>query len=240
MRLLAETPVACVALRFDQSLKGAWRAEELRGAVGAAFAEHDLLHQHPSTADSGGPIRRYPRVQYRWRGDAGLIFGIGEGAELLVRLPWLSLKLKFGDVLVGVTDAKIETRRESIAVADRLERYRFRTPWLALNQENYVRFRKLPADARVKDLDRILVGNCLSALGGLGVRVDERIYAAFQGAGMRRCKYKGIPLVGYSGSFVCNLVLPTDIGLGRAVSHGYGWVTRQAEGVAGKSKEGKT
>ena len=104
--------------------------------------------------------------------------------------------------------------------------YRFTSPWLALNEENYRKWRGMYDWRERKNLlNRILIGNLLSMAKGLGVVIDERltVHTMLEQVPVR---FKGVELTGFTGSFVVNLQMPEYIGIGKGVSQGFGTVRR--------------
>jgi hypothetical protein len=61
-------------------------------------------------------------------------------------------------------------------------------------------------------------------LSGLGVRLEERLYAAFFPERKVQQRIKGVSFCGFLGGIVTNLDLSTAVSLGRLVSHGFGQV----------------
>jgi hypothetical protein len=61
------------------------------------------------------------------------------------------------------------------------------------------------------------------------VEVRERLFAAVEAVVPQRCNYKGVELLGFWGLVLVNVELPPGFAFGRAVSHGYGWVTREGD-----------
>lgn len=226
MHLLAKIPFAQVELIWNHVLPGqaAQRARQLRGALAHAFRDDPLFHQHDP--DTGRPLYRYPRVQYRWNDGHGLIIGWGEAANRLLELPWLDLSLQLGEESVQISDAALTLRYAEFAVSERLEHYRLQCPVLLFNQENYRRYQAKSVSEQRLERERLLVSNLLIALRGLDVTFPERLYAAFTDSRPLPCPYKGQDFLGMNGEIVCNAVLPDGFALGHAVSHGYGWLTR--------------
>lgn len=228
-------PTCIVRLIWTEPWQGPPAPHLLRGAVAAAFPESDLFHQH--TVD-GKPIYRYPRIQYRWDPGSGegIIAGFGDGVETLTQLFVDDLELRLGDRLMAVREAHAQFSRHTIRILPRLRRYHFRSPWLPLNQENYERYQAMSRPERAAELDRIAVGNILSALKGLNIRIQEQVYAAFMPRRRLSCRYKDQALAGFLGTFMTNVDLPNDFALGKAVSHGYGWL--RTIGAAEQAEQG--
>lgn len=215
-------PTSRLCLRFSESVSGYAQAHLLRGAMATMFPEEPLLHQHGQE----GVIYRYPLVQYRWMDGKGVIIGFHEGARLLPKLSLLERRFQLGRGTVEVTNIETEFALENVQLADRLLRYRFVTPWLPFGQENFEKYKTMSQNQRVEERDRIIVGNLLTALRGLHVEFPGRLYASVQVHQTVTCHYKKQRLLGFWGTLLTNATLPNDIGVGRAVSHGYGWLRR--------------
>jgi hypothetical protein len=195
----------------------------LRGAVAARFADNPLFHQH----DGERVIYRSPLVQYRWDREGPMILGLGEAARFLAEVEWAGSELRIGERLLTVRDAVCRFRRHDIRPSPGLLRYWFASPWLPLSQENYQRYCSLHRTDQVAMRDRLAVAGLLIALRGVGVEFPGRLYAAFELGSVRQCRYKDVSLLGFRGKLLTNVDLPDDLAIGRATSHGYGWLRRE-------------
>lgn len=223
MDSLTEVSYSEIELRWVQALDGPAevRARQLRGSVGRCFAGDPLFHQHDG---SGRALYRYPRIQYRWQDGCGVVAGWGEAAQHLLAIPWLELELLLGDDAVQIDDISLVTHKVRFGVGPRLLRYRLASPALLLNQKNYRRYRELEPAGRRDELDRLLIAQILTAMRGLGVEFDGQLYGAFTQVRSVISRYKQQELVGITGQFVCNAVLPAGFAIGHGVSHGFGWI----------------
>lgn len=223
MHPLTTLPYAEIELHWDTPLAGPSevRARQLRGVLARVFRDDDRFHQHDP---AGRQIYRYPRVQYRWSGGRGLIIGWLDSAEILCHLPWLDLELNLGEDRVRVTDAHIRFHQAEFALSPRLLHYRFASPALLFNQDNYRQFQTLDPTARQYEQDRLLTAQLLTAMRGLDVEFPVQLYAALVAAHSHKCRYKQQELLGLSGRLLCNALLPPGFAIGHAVSHGYGWI----------------
>jgi hypothetical protein len=212
--------VVTVRLRFATQERLHPAPHLLRGAIASRFPDAPLMHQH----DGDRLLYRYPQVQYRWDEEGPMIVGLHEGARFLVGVEWCGLTLRLGDREATVSEAQCAFRRHEVRMSKTLKRYTFAAPWLPLSQDNYARYVSLPWDGRVAELDRLAVAGLLLALRGVGFEVPGQLYAAFESMRQVECPYKGVRLTGFLGQLLTNAELPEGLALGRAISHGYGWV----------------
>jgi hypothetical protein len=229
MYLLAKIPYASVELRWHQPLAGAApvRTRQLRGAIAHAFPDDNRFHQHDA---EGKPLYRYPHIHYRWKGGYGIVAGWITGAETLMNVPWLELPLTIGEDKVQVMDAIISTQYAQFGISDDLRYYQFVSPTLIFNKKNYEKYKGLDSEmAKQYELDRLLVAQLLSPMRGLGVNFEVQLYAAFTHIKTTQCQLKGQTMLGIQGDFVSNALLPSGLGIGHAVSHGYGWIVPKTD-----------
>lgn len=201
-------------------------AARWRGAVASLFADDPAFHGH--VGDRTAP--RYPEVHYRWVDGAPAIFALGTAAQRVLAHPWPGTSLRLGEDEVTLVEVDFRALAITRSFSRRLVRYELCAPWIALNQENFARYRTESYATRRAELDRILVGNLLTMSQAFGwfFEPDETVYAAFEPAGEVTTSLKGVPLIGFEGTFVTNLALPDGLAIGRSVSHGFGWFRRVA------------
>lgn len=213
--------VAEVRLRFARALSPG-EATHLRGYFGDVFREETLLHHHRA---DGSLVYEYPKVQFKVLDRTASLVGIESGADLIERL-WLQVdQTRLGDEVLPVLEGNLRRRREPFGEADASLEYRFRTPWLGLNQQNHQRYDQARSDAeRQEVLARVLVGNCLSLAKSLGHRVQARLAAETRRLRPHPVRFKGLPMLAFEGPFRVNFRIPSRLGLGKSVSRGFGTV----------------
>src|SRR5262249_44371398 len=151
----------------------------LRGYLGDTHRDEVLLHHH----EEDGSLRYdYPRVQFKVLDREATLIGIGEGGEVVQRLMLQVDEARLRDERRPVLEAGLSLRREPVGESDRPLRYRFVSAWLALNQDNHLRYgrERTPAGRR-ELLARVLVGNCLALAKAFGHRVGSRLTADVSG-----------------------------------------------------------
>ncbi len=214
--------VAYLVLRTSQPVRE--EGSKLRGYVGSRFSDYPVLHHHVGE----GYIYTYPRVQYRVVGGTPQILGVEEGAEALREISDELTELVLGGRRYRVRQRVLYEQDARISPSG-MRQYRFATPWLALNPENYRRYREMRDWRERKELiNRILVGNILSMCKSFGVVVRKRLRAHTH-LEVERVRFKGVEVMGFTGRFRVNFEIPEFLGLGKGVSQGFGMVLKAQE-----------
>jgi hypothetical protein len=210
-------------------------ASKLRGAIGRAFPEHLLLHQH---IGDEGYLYAYPRVQYKVLAGTAAILGIEDGAQVLNQISDDIVEFTLGKNLYKVKRKALCKRKTALAPADQLLAYRFASPWLGLNQSNHQIYQELQTWRERKRLvNRVLVGNILSMCKGLGIVVEKEL-CAHTHLYPDSIAYKSTRLLGFTGEFAINFTIPDFFGLGKSVSQGFGVVLDASRSQKAKSSSG--
>jgi hypothetical protein len=222
-QIISKIPHTSVELRWYSPLAGVadHRARQLRGAFAKAFPDDSRFHQYDG---EGNQLYRYPQIQYRWKNGYGIVEGWHTGADTLLNVHWLDLPLRLGDNKMIVSDAVISTQSAQFGVSSYLIYYNLVSPVLLFNQDNYKKYQKLEKAAQQYERDRLLVAQLLAAMDGLGIRFETQLYAAFTQIKIYPCRYKNQNMIGITGSFATNAIVPCGFAIGHAVSHGYGWI----------------
>lgn len=201
-------------------------AHKLRGYFGNLFKEHTpVLHNH---YEDGSFRYKYPEIQYKVIDNIPTLIGVNEGAELL---PNLFLKIQNIDIngeQFPVNTKNIECKNVETGFSDSLHEYQFTTLWMALNQQNFPKYQDLKTEReKLNMLNSILVGHILSFFRNTGIELlsTERLMAKVDVL-EKSTQFKENKMIAFSGSFIVNALLPDEIGLGKAVSRGFGTIKR--------------
>ena len=162
-------------------------------------------------------------MQYKIINGDIVIVGIDEGADLIKKIaPELStLSL---DKEYKITEKLIHEKEVDIKPSSEEKHYKFITPWLGLNQNNYQKYTNAKDWKEKKEiLNRVLVANLLSMSKGLGIIVNKRLYAKTHFE-EKIVEYKGVKMNAFIGEFKVHYDIPDYFGLGKGVSQGFGCV----------------
>jgi hypothetical protein len=195
-------------------------SSELRGFFATKFTEYSLLHQH--SADK--LIYRYPLVQYKIIDSAPMVIGINDGAEVLKQIYDKYDEIKLGEEVYEIVEKGISVKNQEFGLSDKFHSYEFSTPWLALNQENYMKYYGMKNyDETHEFLRKTLIGNLLSMSKSLDYQVPDRIKCDVK-VKIRKSRLKAINVMTFIGVFSANFIIPDHLGIGKSVSRGFGAV----------------
>lgn len=207
-------------IRFPEIQLATRDSHKLRGYFGSLFQEHSpLLHNH---LESGEHAYRYPLVQYKVLDGVPTLVGFNEGADLLINL-FLNIKeLRIDTRVFPVLQKNIESKQVNIGLSDDLQAYRFKTLWMALNQQNFRSYLTEDATEKTKHLKAVLTGNILSFLKGVNYQATGTVMTSLTITGQKETLFKNKTMIAFEADFVTNVLLPDKAGLGKSVSRGFG------------------
>lgn len=209
-----------VNLILKTDLKLTATPAKVRGFLGNKYKDYPILHNHYANDKF---LYSYPFVQYKIINGDIVIVGIDEGAELIKKIA-SELTILTLDKDYKITEKLIHEKEFDIKPTSDEKHYKFITPWLGLNQNNYQKYINTKNWKDKKDiLNRILVGNLLSMSKGLGIIVNKRLYAKTHFK-ETIVEYKGVKMNAFTGEFKVHYDIPDYLGLGKGVSQGFGCV----------------
>jgi uncharacterized protein YbaR (Trm112 family) len=197
----------------------------LRGFIAKLLPDNPLLHHHLNNPNSSaGLMYTYPKVQYKIIDGIPIVLGIEEAKEVvktISNIDYLNLK---GEKY-SVVDKKLIEQYTKFGVTEDMFFYKFLTPWLALDEESYRRYKKRNTEERQKQLESILIGNIISMAKGLEYVITDKIVAMVNVQEVQTT-LKATPMLGFLGTFSVNFEIPDYWGIGKSVSRGFGTVKR--------------
>lgn len=214
-----------LVIQFDNEIE-AKALPFFRGAVIASLEKKDILfHNH----DEDKLRYSYPLIQYKRIHRKVAVMGIGKGIEVISQLLTAhDFNYQIGNEQVEMRIEAVNAYDNEILLAENADcHYRLRS-WLPLNSENYKQYQESESMVeRIQILERVLVGNILSFLKGIGLHLDKQINLHITDiTGQRAVTYKKVKLMAFDIEFKTNIQLPQYIGIGKNASIGCGVLTR--------------
>lgn len=193
-----------------------------RGAIASLFPEDTIYHNH----EGDTLVYRYPLIQYKFIDGRISLVGIDGGADSLEKKFQCGqhIKLSIHGRKREYRVAEKKTHYYIPASSDEQSNYYFLRGWIALNQENFVRYLSMESiSEKIALLDSILSANILSLFCGFGYYSKVKSRASIlEIVSSRTVKYKGNDMISFDIKFKCNSILPEFCGLGKGGSRGFG------------------
>lgn len=215
-----------VTIQFPEINLQTRDAHKLRGYFGNIFKEHSpLLHNH---FESGELRYQYPLVQYKVLDGIPHLVAIEDGARLLTQLFLQIKEMKVNEEQYTIRSKNIKSEMVKVGYSEELLEYQFQTLWMGLNQDNHNKYiSEKDTDKRKSMLNKIITGNVLSFLKNMNVFLepDQKLLVK-SNLNEKKTQFKNRQMMAFAGGFIINAHLPTGIGLGKAVSRGFGSIIK--------------
>ena len=210
--MVSRIKICYALLDFDSDFR--MTPVKLRGFLAHLFTNIPEFHHHSDHS------YHYPLIQYKRIHHKLAVVGIDDYADIIFQ------NISSLDHVTTETEkvplSSIEIKCGSYQLKQVCKKYKFTSPWIALNETNYATFKKLKNSEKRSFLEKILTGNILSMFKGLGIFVDYKIIITIT-------KFKNITVTAHKNKFAgmyaefeSNILLPNHIGLGKSVTKGFG------------------
>ena len=168
----------------------------------------------------------YPRVQVKILNEKIYFLGIAEGVSAVRSLIDNFKSLDFGNITFKIKDIIID-ENGLFEQTDHINKYKFITPWVALNRTNIKKFSKTSTSQKRKFLCELLTRNLIFLTSEFKIDVDEKILTDIELEDKSLSSFNDNRDVGFEGSFLTNFLLPDFIGLGNGITRGYGSIKHE-------------
>ena len=192
---------------------------QVKGVLMNQFPDEEIV---PMLDGSYRDKYLYPRVQVKILNEQIYIIGIGEGVESVKVIAKKMEFMDFGNITFQVLNNEIEEHSDRFQPVAKLIRYRFVTPWVALNQTTGSRYRLLNNVDRVNFLNRLLGQNIVFMAREMGMELEENIFTKVTLSSLFPKPVDENNWGSFDGEFRANFVLPNYLGIGNGITRGYG------------------
>ena len=164
----------------------------------------------------------YPRVQVKILNEQIYIVGINEGVDPVLSLIDNLKFFNFGDITIKIEKTDIEQNKDPVLLVDKLLRYKFVTPWVALNAGSSRKFKGIEENDKILFLNKLLGQNLLFLSKELGLDKDSKIYTKVEVDNIDPHIHEENGWRSFKGEFRTNFMLPNFIGFGNGITRGFG------------------
>ena len=166
----------------------------------------------------------YPRVQVKILNEQIYIIGVHEGVDPVLSILEKFEIFDFGNITFEVQDCDIENVEEQFIPSSRLIRYRFITPWVALNHMTGGKYKFLTNQEKPSYLNKLLGQNIIFLANEVGVNLEDNIFTKVKVSSLFPRPVDENKWGAFMGEFKTNFVLPNYIGVGNGITRGFGTI----------------
>ena len=196
--------------------------DKLRGFFANKFINYLLLHNHLSKNKF---LYKYPRIQYKTINRMKVILGIEDGVNILQSIYDKYDQVVLDNYAYQIFSKEMILKEEKFGVTMEYIKYKFLTPWFALNEDNYRRYKDYNHLERANQLRSILIRNIMAIAKTFQYFIGSKIMIDTDLKEVS-IEFKRKDMIGFIGTFQANFELPDYIGLGKSVSRGFGTIKR--------------
>jgi len=184
----------------------------------------------------------YPRVQVKILNEQIYIVGIKEGINPVLSLIDNFSSFNFGNITINIEKYDIEKNKDQFTTTEKLLRYKFITPWVALNKSTIGEYRFLTNQEKLLFLNQLLGKNLLFIAKELGFDIKNKIFTKVSINNLIPEKIDENGWGAFTGEFKTNFLIPSYIGLGNGITRGFGTLfsLNNPNGLIPETSEEKT
>ncbi|MCH7494708.1 MAG: hypothetical protein IH825_01255 [Candidatus Marinimicrobia bacterium] len=205
-------------VRIKINPNGKVSSHHFRAYMIKKFPDSKLVEYSGGATDK---IRSTPLIQYKVLDSDPFIIAVEDGVDALKEvLPELS-ELYLGHNKYEIIEIEENETDSEIGVTTKRKKYTFETPWLALGDEDYGKFKYMYQQERDAALSKMLIRNILGLARTFKCEVDIRIKARHELKEIPPFKL-GTSISGFVGGFETNFKIPEHLGIGNLSDRGFG------------------
>ncbi|MBC8213455.1 MAG: hypothetical protein ISR90_04505 [Candidatus Marinimicrobia bacterium] len=172
-------------------------------------------------------ILLYPRVQVKILRNQLCIFAVNEGVEptksFLQKMKSLEID---GTTYVFAEQNISENFNLFEIIPNQYKKYKFITPWVALNERQSKQYDRLFFDEKRVYLNEMLVKNLSFICTDLGRSSKEELQVRFRASSLTPKIVDYSKNGSFKGFFTTNVILPNFIGIGNGIAKGLGTIIK--------------
>ena len=168
-------------------------------------------------------IYAYPRIQVKILRNQLCLFAVNEGIGPTLSLVEQLGKIELNNRIIHITNREyLEYPDQFQITQDKYHKYKFITPWVALNEQQVYKYEPLFTNERREYLDGVLAKNLEFVIKDLGRSSDVPVQVRFRAGSLTPKVVEYSKMGSFKGYFTTNVCLPNYIGLGNNITKGLG------------------
>ncbi len=197
---------------------------KFRGFLATKYPNYDLIHNH---LEDGKFRYSYPQIQFKTINSHPAIIGIRDGISILKQVFMELNNIKIGVKEETVFEKSISLKEQKFGVAKDYSDYQFLSSWMALNQENYEKYKQMNLFQQMQFLKHILRENLKTISKGFDYTITNIEEVKVDGNFIKKeVNFKNMKMICFTGNFMMNFNVPDFLGIGKQVARGFGMVKK--------------
>ena len=197
---------------------------KLRGFFATHFPENMEFHNH---LPDGSFSYKYPVIQYRLIDEHPALIGVKNGIELIKNLFFELDELIINERVYQLPEKEIMLKEQELGECEDYINYRFVSPWMALKEDNYHKYKSLNKMEQQQFLKILLRENLKSLCKGFGYWMEDVEKVNVEGFFRELpVNFKNKKMLCFTGDFIVNFQIPQYLGLGKQSARGFGVVEK--------------
>ena len=198
---------------------------KVRGYFANRYKEYEILHNHLP----GGKFNfGFPKLQYRIINHHPTLIAIKEGIDVLKEIFLEIENVSINGKSYNIYEREIFLREYDFGATEKFLQYKFLSPWMALNEENYRKYRSINEIERQNFLKFLLRENLKTLSKGFAYTIPDIEAIKVEGYFIpQTVKFKNVKMQCFKGNFTTNFFIPNLMGLGKQSARGFGVVKRE-------------
>jgi len=216
-----------IILKFNDVKLDVRDIAKVRGYFATNFSDNPLLHNH---LPNGKFSYKFPKIQYRLFDGNPALIAMEEGIDVLKEVFFLTDEMVIGNRKYTLNEKEIISCNVEIGQQNEFTYYQFLSPYMALNQENYLKYQAADKYDKVTLLKDILKNNLKTISKGFSYEIPEFEKIAVQAnLKPKLINFKNVKMLCFTGDFKTNFLIPDYWGLGKQTARGFGVVKQIKE-----------
>jgi hypothetical protein len=166
----------------------------------------------------------YPRIQFTVIKQEPVVVAINEAIEVVRdfvnRVRYISVSF----INWSVEQVDEQSSSAIFTKADSIYNYELLNPWVALTEHHFTKYKYFYGSERVGYLNKILTKNILFLIREFSEYADFKVTCRVRMNGLKPMIDEQLQAGLFTGDFQTNVRLPDYIGMGSAISRGYGTI----------------
>lgn len=198
---------------------------KLRGFFSQKFSQYPEFHNH---LPAGAFNYAFPQIQYRIIDHNPALIVMKDALDIMKKIFFETDHLKVNEKNITINEKQVEMMERDFGQTEKFLEYKLISPWMALNEKNFKKFKSSNKIEQQNLLKNILRGNLLSLSKGFNYTIPDFDNISVEGYFKPlKVNFKNIKMLCFTGEFTTNFFIPDYLGIGKQSARGFGVIKKR-------------